>query len=325
MTYLHLTTDERICIAQMLRKEENPGEIAIVLGRNRSTIYREIHRNYSHESLAGPGYYPHSAQWRYRDRKKRCHRAANVPEETKKYIETRLRETWSPEQISCAAAPCSMPSFKTIYRWLDQGLLCAGESGFLRRKGRKARIGETRGKMNFGTPIKERDRSVYKRKEFGHWEADTVVSGKRKSKACLVVLAERKSRLYLAAPVPNRTAEATTRALIKILRAFPSPFVKTITCDRGKEFCGFKNVEDALHCRMYFADPFCAWQKGTVENSNGLLRQFLPKGCSLDISRKKLNRFISLINHRPRKCNGFVTPLEMTKKYLEKVALDLTI
>lgn len=317
MIYLHLTIDERSCIATMMRRQESLHTIALVLKRSPSTISREIRRNYSPTGLLGEGYYPHTAQVLYRNRKKKCHQAATVKSEIKTYIEDRLHQTWSPEQIACSQSPFQMPSFKTIYRWIEQRLICRDNNQVLRRKGRKAFTRETRGKINAGTPIKKRDKSVYRRIDYGHWEADTMVSGRGKSKSCLAVLAERKSRLYLALPISNRTEESVRQAIVELLTPYKKQMVKTITCDRGKEFSGFSKIESELGCKVYFADPYCAWQKGTVENSNGLLREFLPKGCSLHVSRQRLQTMIDLINRRPRKCNDFISSYDVVNRYLK--------
>ena len=316
MIYLHLTIDERSCIASMLLRHESISSIAKVLNRHKSTISRELKRNYFWNETYQSGYFAPLAQSKYRKRKKNCHKAANVDPEIKAYIEMRLQETWSPEQISCSPAPYVMPSFKTIYRWIEQGLICKTDAKVLRRKGRKALTRETRGKINAGKPIKKRDKSVYKRIDFGHWEADTMVSGRGKSKSCLAVLTERKSRLYLALPIPNRTEETVRKAINEMHLPFKGIMLKTITCDRGKEFSGFSKIESDLDCQVYFADPYCAWQKGTVENSNGLLRQFLPKGCSLRVSRERIKHYIDLINRRPRKCNGFISSYDVINNYM---------
>ena len=133
----------------------------------------------------------------------------------------------------------------------------------LRRKGTFKRPAETRGRFNDrGRTIRKRPADVYRREEIGHWEGDTVESGridrKKKSKYCFVTLAERKSRKYLAVLVPTRTAEHVTAAIINALKDFPDEMVKTITFDRGKEFSGFEDIEKALNCKTYFCDPYCA-------------------------------------------------------------------
>ncbi|WP_173553215.1 IS30 family transposase, partial [Sharpea azabuensis] len=131
-----------------------------------------------------------------------------------------------------------------------------------------------------------------------HWEGDTVESGRnghtRKSRYCFVTLAERKSRFYIAIPVEDRTAKNVTPAIIEALGKLPSELVKTITFDRGKEFAEYEKIEAALGCKTYFCDPYCAWQKGTNENTNGLLREFYPKGMDLFIVGVALN----LTNHQ---------------------------
>lgn len=156
---------------------------------------------------------------------------------------------------------------------------------------------------------------IYKRQEIGHWEADTVESGrfdhKRKSGYCFVTLAERKSRYYIAILVKNRKSKNVTPAIINALKDFPKELVKTITFDRGKEFSEFEKIEKELGCKTYFCDPYCAWQKGTNENSNGLLREFYPKGMDLsEVNIDDLNYNLGLMNSRPRKCIKYKTPKE---------------
>ena len=163
-----------------------------------------------------------------------------------------------------------------------------------------------------GKSIRKRDKSVYSRKEAGHWEADTVVSGQGKSKACFATLAERKTRFYIAVKMPDRRAETMENAIVSALSAFPSQLVKTITCDRGAEFANWRKIEERLHCEVYFADPYCAWQKGTNENLNGLLREFYPKGRNLSrVAPATLKRNLALINARPRKVLNFHSPQEL--------------
>lgn len=138
-----------------------------------------------------------------------------------------------------------------------------------------------------------------------------------KSKYCFVSLAERKTRLYLVKWIPNRKEETVTNAIIELLKDFPKEAVKTITCDRGKEFAGWKRIEEELGTNMYFADPYCAWQKGTNENSNGLLREFYPK--QMDLSKtdeKEVQNVLKLLNNRPRKCINYKTPQELFNEYL---------
>lgn len=125
--------------------------------------------------------------------------------------------------------------------------------------------------------------------------------------------------------IPDRKEETVTNAIIDLLKDLPKEAVKTITCDRGKEFAGWKRIEEELGTNMYFADPYCAWQKGTNENSNGLLREFYPK--QMDLSKtdeKEVQNVLKLLNNRPRKCINYKTPQELFNEYYVNVALDLT-
>jgi IS30 family transposase len=154
-----------------------------------------------------------------------------------KYIEEKLLATWSPEQIANAPSPFEkMPSARTIYRWIYDKYLLNGNLKVLRRKGKSHLGKETRGKFNLGKSIRKRDKRVYKRKEAGHWEADTVVSGQGKSKTCFATLAERKTRLYLAMKIPDRKADTMAAAIISMLSDIPGELVKTITCDGVASF-----------------------------------------------------------------------------------------
>ena len=240
--------------------------------------------------------------------------------ETLEYINEKLRSTWSPEQISCTPCEIRMPSFKTIYRWIYQGYLANGNAKVLRRKGKSMNGKVTRGKLlNKGKSIRKRDKSVYKRKEFGHWEIDTVVSGLGKSKACFVTLAERKTRYYIAIKVENRTAQVVKNATIKALQGYPEGAVKTITTVNGSEFAKWQEIEDELKTNVYFADPYCAWQKGTNENLNGLLRDFYPKGRNLArVSAKTLAQNVAKINNRPKKVLNYKTPADLFEQELQK-------
>lgn len=322
MNYNHITINERACIYQFKQLGMSIRKIAEALNRSPSTISRELKRNYCGKRYK---YLPHIAEEKYNKRRINCHRHIKVDIKAKKYIENKIQINWSPEQIYNYknGRPNYLPSVSTMYRWVRKGLLINGDTNKLRRKGKMTDKKETRGKFNIGKRIKKRPKEVYQRKTFGHWEADTVVSGRNdrtyKSSYCFVTLAERKSRLYLCKQLPNRKAENVTKAIIKILRQFPPELVKTITCDRGKEFAGWEEIEERLKCQMYFADPFCAWQKGTNENSNGLLREYYPKGMDLSkTNNDELNEKLDLINNRPRKCIGYKTPNEVITEVLSK-------
>jgi IS30 family transposase len=253
-----------------------------------------------------PTYYPHTAQKKYLLRRSYCHRGMFWNEDIIAYIEEKLKATWSPEQIACTPCELRMPSWRTIYRWIYEKYLVNGNLKVLRRKGKSHGSKESRGKYTKGKSIRKRDKSVYKRAVAGHWEADTVVSGLGKSKACFVTLAERKTRYYIALKLPDKKAITVENAIVKLLSEFPPQLVKSITCDRGSEFANWASIEQRLYCDVFFADPYCAWQKGSNENSNGLLREFYPKGRNLSrVAPATLKRNLALINARPRKVLGF--------------------
>ena len=319
MSYHHFTIEERCCLREYYKKGYSYRKIAKLLGRNVSSVSRELRRNCTH-MYDIPTYYPHTAQKKCNLRRSYCHRGMFWSQELIAYIEEKLLATWSPEQIANAPSPFEkMPSARTIYRWIYDKYLLNGNLKVLRRKGKSHLGKETRGKFNLGKSIRKRDKSVYKRQEAGHWEADTVVSGQGKSKTCFATLAERKTRLYLVMKIPDRKASTMAAAVISMLSAYPSELVKSITCDRGAEFANWQTIEDKLHCNVYFADPYCAWQKGTNENSNGLLREFYPKGRNLSrVSPKTLLRNLALINARPRKCLKYISAQDSWDAELKK-------
>ena len=312
MSYTHFTIEERCCLREFYKKGYSYRKIAKLLGRNVSSVSRELRRNCTH-MYEIPSYYPHTAQKKSNLRRSYCHRGMFWSEELIQYIEEKLLATWSPEQIANAPSPFEkMPSARTIYRWIYDKYLLNGNLKVLRKKGKSHLGKETRGKFNLGKSIRKRDKSVYKRKEAGHWEADTVVSGQGKSKVCFATLAERKTRYYIAIKIPDRKGETMAKAIIEALSKYPGEAVKTITCDRGSEFACWRQIEQELHCDMYFADPYCAWQKGTNENLNGLLREFYPKGRNLSrVSEVTLKKNLALINARPKKVLHYQTPQDL--------------
>ena len=319
--YNHFTIEERCCLREYYVKGKSYREIAKLLGRNVSSVSRELRRNCTFYRDV-PRYYPYTAQKKSNLRNSYRHRGIFWSKQVLTYIEEKLSLTWSPEQISKTPCEFKMPSFKTIYRWLYEGYICKGNVNVLRKKGKtRKRLGNG-GRFTTGKSIRKRDKSIYKRKEFGHWEVDTVVSGRGKTKACFATIAERKTRYYIAIKIPNRTGEEMAKALIAELSKLPKEAVKTITCDRGSEFSEWREIENRLNCNMYFADPYCAWQKGTNENLNGLLREFYPKGRNLEkVSEKTLKKNLALINARPKKVLNFQKPIDLFNENLKKCCI----
>lgn len=208
-----------------------------------------------------------------------------------------------------------MVAFKTIYNWLYAGLIDLDLS-VLRRKGKSRQPKETRGRFRIGTSIAN-PKEVRNRETFGHWELDTVVSSRGKSKGCLATFLERKTRFYLALKIPDKTAKAMFSAIEQLCKLFPKETLKTFTSDRGKEFACYPLVEN-LGISFFFADAYSSWQRGSNENANGLLREYFPKKTDLAaISDEALNKASSDINHRPRKCLAYRTAYEALVDELE--------
>ncbi|MNI60039.1 Integrase core domain protein [compost metagenome] len=214
-----------------------------------------------------------------------------------------------------------MVCFKTIYRWLYSGRLVKGVLTVLRHKGKRQRPAETRGKFAVGKTISQRPKEVRSRKTFGHWELDTVVSNRGKSKGCLATFIERKTRLYTAIQMPDRTALSMEIAFGVAASQYPARAFQTATTDRGKEFACYLSLEATHGLEVYFADPYSSWQRGSNENANGLLREFFPKGTDFaQITDEALETALRLINHRPRKCLGWRTAHESFSEELSHLA-----
>ena len=314
MNYKHITTNERCCIANFLSLGLSLRKIAKHLNRNISTISREVKRN----STNGK-YLAHIACENYAKNRKNCGAKGKSSNPTLiKYIEDGLEKTWSPEQIAGRLRldyqdDKSMKiGFKTIYRWLYQKNIAKGNVNRLRRKGKSLNRKETRDKFNIGKSIKDRPKEVRKRETIGHWELDTVVSSRGKSKACLSTFVERKSRFLIAQVMENRKSLTLNFHCFTAFKDIPTNLIKTFTVDRGKEFAGYVDIENTLNIDVYFADAYASWQRGTNENTNGLLREFYPKKFDFSsINQKELDNIVTIINNRPRKCLGYKTPAEV--------------
>ena len=318
MSYIHLTIEERTSIAYLHKQGISLRKIAKTIGRHVSTIKREIDRNYTSKYEQYINYYPHTSQKKYKKRISKAHNVIQYPLEVIQIIEQRIKETWSPEQIAAFYKNEGFPCYKTIYKWINEGIIINGNKKLLRRKG-KGGWYETRGKFNKGKSIRKRDKKIYKREDYGHWELDTVVSGLGKSTSCFITLVERKSRFYKAIKSPNRHADVVARLIIDYLKQYPTELVKTITTDNGTEFADWQTIEKELNCEVYFCDTFCAWQKGSNENSNGLLREFFPKGYNLNrFTQSYIDKKVDLINNRPRKCNNWISSSKLMSEAISK-------
>lgn len=311
MSYHHLTTFERGRIQELLSLGYSHRKIAQKLDRHRSSIDREVRRN-----ATITGYVGESAQSAYVIRRTHSKPKGKCTENLVAVITEKLLSTWSPEQIANTVT-LGIVSFKTIYNWLYSDRLSAITVQNLRQKG-KRRKAEKRGKFSMGTPISERPEEVKSRATFGHWELDSMVSSRGESKGCFATFVERKSRLYTAFKTPDRTAVSMQDAIMGLYKVLPKGAFKTGTTDRGKEFACCTSIKEQLSLTLYFADPYSSWQRGSNENSNGLLREFYPKKTNLAlVEQEELTHNLFLINSRPRKCLGWKSPIQV---FLHEVA-----
>lgn len=297
MSYCHLTTSERTKIEVLKGLGYSCRAIARHLNRSHTTISREVKRlnEWSAEK----------AQWHAAAQKKKCGARSKFTAKLRNVIEEKLKATWSSEQIVGSLFQGKL-SFKTIYRWLYSGKLRVTLQ-VLRQKGKRQAPRETRGRFNVGTSIQQRPKEVKTRETFGHWELDTVVSA-RGTKGCIATFAERKTRFYVGIQIPNRSAQSMKWAIEQLISRYPRPCFQTFTTDRGKEFSCYTELETQYEIPFYFADPYAPWQRGTNENSNGLLREFFPKRMDLgQLTASKIEKALSLINNRPRKCLNWNT------------------
>lgn len=320
MKYCQLTKGERYTISQLRRKGYSVSEISRILDRHRSTIYREVSRN----STTRDGgerltYCPSKAQKRRNGKLRRSRRGRQHAEWQYSRVEHLLRQQWSPEQVANLLKKEGefVMSFQTIYRhirrdWKAKGTLY--QELRHRYKRRKRHYGlERRGRLQGKRMIDERPTHIETRVEVGHWENDTVM-GKSGEKECIVTLVERATGTLLIGKLANRTVEATNQRMISLIKNAGLPFL-TITSDNGTEFNGYTQLEEATGVTVYFARPHHPWERGSNENANGLIRQYLRKGESMaNLTQKQCNAIAHKLNTRPRKRYGYDTPLQRLLK-----------
>lgn len=305
--YTQITPEERYRIAELRRLKFSIRAIAVELGRAPSTVSREIRRNRKND-----GYYrAHTACEKTRARRRRSRRGARVSPQTWREVVRLLRLWWSPEQI---AGHLGTISHETIYVhiWRDKkrgGVLWT----HLRQAGKKRRkrygAYDSRGRLAGKRHISERPSAVEERLEPGHWEIDTIV-GTDRGRHSIVTLVERTTGFVVMGKLERHTASCCAAKVIELV-AREHGRVKTITADNGTEFHAYADVEASTGATFYFATPHHSWERGTNENTNGLIRQYLPKRTSLaKVTQHDCERIAAALNTRPRKRLGFQTPKE---------------
>lgn len=307
-----LTAEERERLCVLKAQGKNQAAIARCLGRDRSTISRELRRN-----PTGDSYSAVAAQRQADTRRRERPLTAKMERpDINEYVRQGLAHYWSPEQITGRLHrdfpddPQRHVSHQTIYAWIDADPYRDHWEPFLRHGGRKRSEPEKRGKIVDPVAIGDRPAAANQRLRYGDWEGDTVVS--RGRKGGVLTLVERRSRYTLVEKVRDLKADTINAAMRVSLADLPEKLRRTMTLDNGKEFAGHEELAECLNLDIYFAEPYAAWQRGTVENTNGLLRQFFPKGTDFKtVRRSELHQTQDLLNNRPRKCLDYRTPAEV--------------
>ncbi len=323
MKFKHFSIEEREKIQEMLWQKTSVRTIARALGRSPSSVSREINRNIPLRR----SYRPRLANNRAEEKRKCRGRKLRLKSFfVRQYVVTQLKAGFSPEQISGRLHyhyPEESISHEAIYQYIYSQVHRNGH-GYMRpnyhdlrpylkrRHKRRMRKGMRKSQRIFkpkGLSIELRPKEVEQRKVVGHWEGDSMIS--RKSKIGLNTLVERKTGLVFITKISDRTAKETSDAVINRLGALPKEVRETITVDNGTENSDYKKIETALNISCYFAHPYCSGERGTNENTNGLIRWYFPKGTDFaTIPDEAIQEVENRLNNRPRKRLGWRTPLE---------------
>lgn len=320
MSHKQLNRDNRSQIYILQKQGYSQQAIADALGVHQSTISRELNRNKGKK-----GYRYKQAQDLRDARRKAVHKPLKMTDDLIRLIESMLREKYSPEQISgwLKENHTVSVSHETIYLhvWADKK--AGGDLyTFLRRRGKayqpRGKKLAGRGYIKNRVGIEHRPAEVDAKERVGDWEIDLVVG--HGHSGALVTIVERFTKFTVSKRVNDKSAASVTKATIELLTPY-QPYVLTITADNGKEFAFHEQIAKALDCEVYFADPYCSWQRGLNENTNGLLRQYWPKKTDFkQVSQQEVAKGIKQLNDRPRKLLCFKTPTELMDQCLSNLA-----
>jgi IS30 family transposase len=299
MNYTHITREERYQIYALKKAGHKQYEIAEVLERSESTISRELSRNCGRR-----GYRPKQAHSKSVERQ--SINARTIDDATWQFAQERLLEQWSPEQISGHAAISPETVYQRVYANKRAGGLLWKNLRCQKQRRKRYGKAERRGTIPNRLSIDDRPAIVETRSRIGGWEADTVI-GKNHRQA-IVSIVERKTGFTLIRKVERKTAQAVSQAMIVLLKPYRKK-VHTITSDNGKEFAGHEEIANKLKADFYFAHPYSSWERGTNENTNGLIRQYFPKNRDFTtITQQEIDTAMERLNNRPRKRLGYQTP-----------------
>jgi transposase, IS30 family len=310
--YHQLTSEERYALSALRKQRLSQAEIARTLGRHPSTIGRELKRN----SRRDGGYRPFTAGEKTRGRRSRSRRNQHFTPDQWALVVQHLKDLWSPEQISgrLALAGTLRISHETIYRYIWEDKKRGGSLHLCLRGARKKkrkRYGryDSRGRLAGKRPLSERPPGATNRSRVGHLEGDTMIGSS--DRHCVLTLVDRKTGFVLIGKLRDRTVQETNRRALSLIRKARRR-TRTLSFDNGTEFHGYKDLEKTTGATVYFATPHHSWERGTSENTNGLIRQYLPKRTSMaKVSQRACTKIAHHLNNRPRKRLGYLTPAEI--------------
>lgn len=313
MNYTHLSQDERYQIYVLRSEKKTLSEIAAALHRHKSTIQRELKRN-----VGGNGWRPLQAHQLAQKRQANCRNARRIHEEHWQKVVDYLRMDLSPEQILGRLLLEGETHIKISHETIYQRIYADRRAGgnliqHLRcqkpHRKRYASGVQRRGMIKDRVSIEQRPMIVAQKVRLGDWEGDTVIG--KNQQGVIITLVERLSRYTVAGKHPGKHAKGIADSISQLLMPH-SHLCHTITFDNGKEFAHHRTIADRLQAQVYFAHPYHSWERGLNENTNGLLRQYLPKKTNFNkITHEQLQWVVNQLNHRPRKCLGYRTPFEV--------------
>ena len=324
--YKQLSTEQRNLLQRGLNGGKTQAELSRQLGCHRSTIGREMARcggSSGYDAVRGGG--------EARRRRRRGRLKLVTGSELLGQVHRDLLDGWSPEQIAGRlkqehpADKAMQVSHETIYAYiyaqprgeLRRTLIAALRQGHKKRLPR-ARGQDRRGRLRDRVSIHERPEEIEGREIAGHWEGDLIKGAGNKS--AVGTLVERKSRYVLLAKQQGSDADSVLEGFSRRMSTLPASIRKTLTYDQGKEMARHQELAQRLKIRVFFADPHSPWQRPTNENTNGLLRQYLPKGMDLStVSQRRLTQIAAQLNGRPRKCLNFLTPEEVMQQQIKEL------
>ena len=316
MPYTHLTIFERQAIYLLTRQGYSRRQIANEIGRSPSTISREMKRNRGKR-----GYYGYQAAHKYAIARRRNARPQRrrVTEEATSLIVQMLRKLWSPQIISNRLPAHLKISHQTIYTWIyrDRPDLTKFLWLDMKKIRKRYKSRDSRGRLPDRKSIHDRPIEADERSKIGHWEGDTIVGTRHQGAVASVV--DRKSRFCMLDLLEDKTSQSVTDSLIERFSLLPQRLRQTLTVDNGKEFSEHKRLARSTKMDVYFADTYASWQRGSNEQLNKLVRRWLPKKTDFrNLSKFQIAEIESLLNNRPRKCLGYLSPIEFLTQELAR-------